>query len=480
MSARRLGVAAVVALALAWVPVMQLPGANQNAHLALVKSLADGTPRIDRYRNETADTAYIGGHYYTAKAPGLALATLPWYVGLEALHLDVPNPAAATPWPNAMYAMPRSAVWEVGLFGALLPAFVLLLLVRSVADRLVPGYGTAAAVTVGAGSLLGVFATFFFAHALSACLGFAAFALLAHERYGSCEAPDTMLLAWAGVFAGLAVVVEFPVAIVAAAAGLYAIARPRRLERALAYGAGVAVGLVPLLVFDTWAFGAPWKLSYTNAVSEPGTSGHDVVGANAKGFFGVTSPHLHAGLELLFSGTGLLVLTPVWALAVFGLVALWRAGSRAEAGLVAGIAAGFLLYNAAYWLPFGGFFAGPRFLVPLLPFLAVPVAAAWRALPLTTLALALASVVVTTVSLLAEPLVKAGGAGTWFHRLERGYVTQTLFRWQLGIGGFPGAIPVVLLIAAAVGLALFLTPRPRVGLRDALLACAALAAWRVL
>ena len=64
--------------------VLQPSGCNQTAHLALVKSLYDGTPRIDRYAGETCDTAYIDGHYYAAKAPGLALLTLPWYAGAPA------------------------------------------------------------------------------------------------------------------------------------------------------------------------------------------------------------------------------------------------------------------------------------------------------------------------------------------------------------------------------------------------------------
>src|SRR6266540_678173 len=139
---RPLGVLALVLMALAWAALMQSPGSNQNAHLALVKSLADGTPQIDRYRNETGDTAYIDGHYYAAKAPGLALVTVPWYLALDAAGLVVSNPAAGKPWPEAMLGTPRSAGWELALFGATLPAFVLLLLVRAVAERLVPGYGT--------------------------------------------------------------------------------------------------------------------------------------------------------------------------------------------------------------------------------------------------------------------------------------------------------------------------------------------------
>ena len=63
--------------------VLQPSGCNQTAHFALVKALHDGTPKIDRYAGETCDTAYIDGHYYAAKAPGLALLTEPWYAALR-------------------------------------------------------------------------------------------------------------------------------------------------------------------------------------------------------------------------------------------------------------------------------------------------------------------------------------------------------------------------------------------------------------
>ncbi len=475
MSRRRLGTVALALLAVSWALLMQAPGANQNAHLALVTSLSHGTPRIDRYRNWTGDLAYIDGHYYAAKAPGLALTTLPWYLGLDTAGLVVKGPPASTPWPEAQAAMPRTAVWEVGLFGATLPAFVLLLFARFVADSFVPGYGTAAGVVVGAGSLLGVLATMFIAHELSACLGFAAFALLVRERSGP---PDARLVAAAGLAAGLAVVVEFPLAIVAAAAGLYAIVRPGWPRRVLAFVGGVIVGLAPLIAFNTRAFGSPTTLSYTNAVLRPGVSGHDVVGANASGFFGVGVPSLRAGLELLFSAKGLVVLAPVCALASVGLVVLWRRRIRAEAAVAGSIGAAFLVYNAGYYLPFAGFPPGPRLLVPMLPFLALPIAAAWQALPGTTLVLALASVVVTSAALLAQPLGPSEDSGSWFHRLEHGDVTSTVFHWAWGDGAAQ-VLPVVLLLVAAVTVALLVTPRPRIDAVGLLIGLTALSAWRV-
>ena len=237
-SRRLLSTASLLVLALAWASLMQQPGPNQNAHLATVTALSRGESNIDRYRNWTRDTSYVDGHYYAAKAPGLDLLTLPWYLVLDRTGLLVEGSPPSVPWPQAESHMPLAAPWQVGLFGATLPAFVLLLLVRFVVERFTPGYGTAAAIVVGAGSIVGLLASMYFSHALSACLGFAAFAVLVRER-GS--PADTRLVAAAGLLAGLAVTVEFPVGIVGAALFVYALLRTPRSTRAFAYVAGAIV-----------------------------------------------------------------------------------------------------------------------------------------------------------------------------------------------------------------------------------------------
>ncbi len=60
----------LIACAVAYGVLLQPPGCNQTAHYSLVQSLAHGSPRIDRYHDQTCDTAYVDGHYYSAKAPG--------------------------------------------------------------------------------------------------------------------------------------------------------------------------------------------------------------------------------------------------------------------------------------------------------------------------------------------------------------------------------------------------------------------------
>src|SRR5439155_457727 len=78
-------------------------------------------------------------------------------------------------------------------------------------------------------------------------------------------------LAAAGAAAGLAVATDLPLAVPALLLGFYAAGiGPRRL---LAFGAGGAVGLLPLVGFDWWAFGSPFHLSYANGgttINAPG------------------------------------------------------------------------------------------------------------------------------------------------------------------------------------------------------------------
>jgi hypothetical protein len=377
---RRLGETVALALvALAAATVLPEPGWNATAHYALVESLADGTPRIDGNVNQGGDVAWVDGHFYAAKAPGLALASVPLYGLFDATGL-VPAQEATEQGPPGAESVVEEAIWQVNLV-VVVAFFVLLLLIRATAERVAPGAGAVVALLLGLGTLLLPFATAYFSHVLSAALGFGAFALLfRHGRRAS-----SPVLAAAGALVGLAVVTELPLVIVAAALGVYALDEGPRLRRGAAYAAGVLAGVAPLLAYNTWAFGAPWRTAYADAVLELGQTGHDVIGANDEGFFGLTRPHLDRLLEVLVSETGLFVLTPVTAVALAGLWPLARRGHRREAVLVAGLAAAFLLYNASYYLPLGGHVPGPRFLVPLLPFLALPLAAALARWPLVTL-----------------------------------------------------------------------------------------------
>jgi hypothetical protein len=392
------GVVAIVLVALAAASRVPDTGWNGAAHFALVQSLADGTPRIDEHLNQSGDIAYVEGHFYAAKAPGLAMFSLPPYAVAEGLGA-IPLGSPTSPPPGAHLVDGRT-MWYGNL--AVVVAFlVLLLLIRWAVERSVGTAGTPVALMLGLGTMLLPFATAYFAHDLAAALGFAAFAVAAYARWGR----PLWTVAGAGVLAGLAIVVEPPAAIVATAVALYVGWGRPHVARLGAFAAGTLVGVIPLLSFNTWAFGSPLRMSYAHAVKELGTSGHDVLGANEEGLYGLTHPDIGALIDLLVSQRGLFALTPITALALVSLPGLARRGLRSEALVVAGLTAAMLLYNASYYYPFGGWSPGPRFLVLLLPFLAFPLADAWLRWRRVTLVVAAISAFWMISATLAGPLL---------------------------------------------------------------------------
>ncbi|MEP6978212.1 MAG: hypothetical protein ABI948_09180 [Thermoleophilia bacterium] len=463
LSRRAAGLFALVALTAGFSWVMQGTGFNQNSHYVLVKALSKGTPAIDSSLRDvgelgTQDVTKLDGKTYSNKAPGLAFLTVPLYVVLERAGMRTTGD-------------PTRMLWALGLLGVVLPALVLLLLVRWVGDGLEPGFGTLAAVLLGAGTLLTPFATMFFSHALSACLVFAAFALLWHARRESASG-----LVWflaAGLCAGLGVVTEYPNALAGTILGLYAISRAPVLRRGAAYAAGCLVGAIPLAVYNRWAFGSITHLSYARDGAGHGTGGRGPSTADL-----ASSAHFRVVrlFETLVGAQGILTQAPVLIAGAAGIVLLARRRT-AEALAIGGIAAAYLFYNSSYSSNFGGFSPGQRYLLPIIPFLALGIAPAYRRWPLVTGALGLVSWVVM-VSMTATHAL-AGYDLDWLHRLGTRDFDYTA-AWLIGITGWYTIIPFFAALAGAVALAFAATPRVRVGWLEPLAAGAAVAGWAVL
>jgi hypothetical protein len=463
-----LGVVAIAAIALAYAMPMQSVGCAQSAHYAAIRAIAEGHPFIDRYANETCDLVRSGGHYYAAKGPALDIWTAPFYLVLHAAHAVPKNPNVHLRYPDAMAGVPLRAVWQIGLWAVVLPALGLLLLMRRTVDRLEPGLGIAVAAILGLATLVLPFSTLLFAHVPAAALAFLSFALL----FGRDRSP--LRVAAAGAAAGLAVATDLPLAVPAVVLGLYAAAGAPRLKRLAAFAAGGLVGLLPLWVFNVWAFGNPLHLAYAG---EPGQGAAG--GWQQTGFFGQGLPSFRVLVEVLLSQRGLLVVTPVVAAAVSGTVLLWRRGLRAEAGLIAALAVVELIWNSARQptaFALGGWSPGPRFLIPLLPFLCFALAPALRRRPATVGALALVSAGVMVVATSAEPLLQNDDTRHWLSRIGHGNFTATVVSIG-GVGhGWLAIVPfyALVLVAAVAATAATRLPLER---RDLLTAGAAVAAW---
>src|SRR6185437_4130890 len=257
----RLALTAILLAGLASGLMLQNWSDNQSSHYDLIRALDAGRTNIDAGPYPTKDHAYYRGHWYSARAPGLAMISLPFYETLTALQ--APKVARSSPALRGEDEM----IDFVGWWGAVLPAFLLMLLVWRVAERFEPGYGAAAAIALGLGTMVLPFSTLLFSHVFSATLGFAAFALLLRERDGP---PRPLLLAAAGLLIGYAITSEYPLAFAAVVLGLYALSRPDSLRpgaiaaRTGALLIGAVVGIVPLLLYNHAAFHSWTHLAYSN------------------------------------------------------------------------------------------------------------------------------------------------------------------------------------------------------------------------
>lgn len=383
-AARRRAILIATLLFASYAYFYQAGGWNQNTRFALVRAiLEEHTLRIDTYKETTGDRALWEGHYYSDKAPGASLLALgPVAIARAASRVIgvEPGSAAEVTWLSYVAAVATSGIftiiaalalfWVALQWGTSLPA------------------ATVAALAYGLATPAWAYATVFIGHAVTSGCLMLAFAGIVALHQGSSR---VTALAWTiGLSCGLAVLSEFPAAVpvlvlVVIAAVALRSARPEILRRTLLHIvlAGGVMAIV-LMAYHALAFGSPFQLGYGSEDNENGL-------AMQQGLFGIEGPSWHVVYEVLFGAyRGLLPLAPVLAFAPVGLIPLARVRSRRV--LVAGAALVALLYfllNISYHYWEGGWFVGPRHLLPGVAFVAIGLAALWDAGPAAARALLL-------------------------------------------------------------------------------------------
>ncbi len=320
----------LVLAAVATLTVVHPSGAQDISRMCLTRAVIHGKLSADGCLDPSGDRAAFGGHLYSDKAPGLSFLAVP-----AAAAVRLPAPAG---WHHSGDLRLWAVRLATGGIALLLSAF----LVGRAAEGLAPGWGGATLVTFAAGTLAASLAVDNFDEVPAATLGFAAFLLAWRQRSG-----------WAGVVAGLAVVVEYQAALVGVVVGGYAAFRGARAFGR--YALGVVPGLALLGLYDRAAFGSPFHLSYRYVSSQ-------FAARQAGGFFGVHAPSWHAARLVLIGNRGLIVVAPVLVLAAVGLVLLWRQGYRAESCAAAAVTIAFLVLELGYFDPYGGDSPGPALL----------------------------------------------------------------------------------------------------------------------
>ena len=345
-----------------------------------------GSLYIDEFAPFTDDKGAAHGHYISDKAPGMSLLALPAVgAAVKALHWlksDVLWIAVDTgSGRSALTADLHWVQWIATLStSGLLTALAVVVLFRAALLLGVSEKGALfAAMIYGFATPTWGWATTFFSHA--ACGAFLVFGFWAIVAATTCRSTSdqwtTQRSLWWGVSSGFllggAILLELTSAPAVLCIALYGVWRSLRVTpfrtAPLAAGAvlGGSIAGAPFMLHNLVLFGDPFSVGYSHSIAPPGFES-----------VAFTVPSLTVAVQLLFGGgRGLLWLSPILLLIPLSWLAMWRAGARSTVILCVTVFVAFLLINAAYVNWYAGASTGPRYIVPALPFLALPFGWLW-------------------------------------------------------------------------------------------------------
>ncbi|MCB9506059.1 MAG: hypothetical protein H6700_08590 [Myxococcales bacterium] len=426
----------------------RLNNPNENVRVYMTRSIVeDHTFAIDDVIDEWGyvnDKATHDGHMYPGKAPGVSYLGVPAYFAYYHLSQLAGRDIRR-----------QEAVMVCRLGGAILPTLLLLLAVAAFFETVpgTPATRRLGFVAIALGSTVTSYGGLFASHstmALSLFCGFAAVRL--HERSPRSYWPPFAI----GTALGWAIALEYPALLGALAVGGYALWRSRSRDRLII---GVILGgLIPgalVVLYHTAAFGGPLETPYSH-LENPEFVRH------MSGFFGMERVRMAALNGSFFAASnGLFWFAPWTILPAVGLVLGTQFRRlREPAALTAAILVAYTLFIATLHNWRGGWTAGPRYIVGVIPFLGWYLSLLLNELRRSTLGVVVRAV---ALALVAVGMFNCGLAAATFphypeqienpvfevslYFLARGYVPYS----PLGELGVPGLWALLPVLAAYVG-----------------------------
>jgi len=433
---------------------IQEAGWSQNARLDLTLSLArDQEVHIDNYHQNTEDKGRYGDHYYSYSAPGLSALGVGVYHAidrLQGLGREDLTQSSTSPTPITRYWLYLLTAFTVAGPAALLAVFLYRFLKMLRGATILPSL---VVMACGLGTLVLPFSTLYYAHVTAALFAFAAFYTVFMIR---CGLENRVNLSLAGFLMGLAIVTEYQTTLIGLALFFYILAF-RETRRAVArYLIGGLPLIAGLAYYNYVRFGNPLEFGYEYHV----TWGRSF----QPGVLGAFNLSLSALWAITFGPKGLFIQSPVLLLVPVGLGVMIRDKTyRREALFFIAVALLFLVFDASWVVPnpMGGTSPGPRRLIPILPFVVVPLlflpkGLRWLFVPLALYSVG-AMILITALNpqvseKIANPLMQYWWPSAW--KCPECYIpTMGHVRWgwgsresllaplgTLGLGGLAGYI----------------------------------------
>lgn len=324
------------------------PFDNVVSRWGLVRSVTEnGRMDINRFSGFTSDKALFEGDFYTDKAVLLSAFCIPvQWLSLQAGVARRDEPPTGSNDPG------RLLCERLLVTGSLL---LLLLSLRRTCDQeaVDPSF---AAASAGLASIILPYSSILYAHVPAACCITAAYMF---QRQGRLVLSD-LCGAAASAF-------EYPVAVLFAILLLYRGRRALLGPRILLTAALAVLAFAPQMAYNWLAFGSPFTSGYSHEAAEAFEGLH-------AGLFGFTFPSPARLVYILASAERGLFFYMPWAVAGLAGLLLKRFGGDVRRDPAGAMVVAFALLFSSLWTRTQGWAFGPRYLIPVIPLLALGLA----------------------------------------------------------------------------------------------------------
>lgn len=386
---------------------IQWYGWNEQSRFILTKSIVEESRfEIDSFYNSTGDRSYYNGHYYSDKEPGLSFLASPIYETWKLIYNNFFPQSFKEKYAGDnkfitefQQDVPLITYTDMGFFTftsmILLTAFtsslfssLTAILVYKISKFFTENEKHRLMITFAYafGTLAFIYALHFMSHASGTFFLFLSFYLLFTLK----NKFSKKLVILAGLSLGFSLVTEISILVIAPFLIIYALIVLRK--NFPIFLLTFLLGVSPLLFYNYSIFNNPFDLSssyidrniygeayqqifFTSSVPE---SKYYQMGFSLDALFKhfhllSYKPNVFVMMRLLFYPyRGLFIYSPILLLSIIGLILMFKS-YRTEAILIILILislTAFLSMRRTWW---GGYSFGSRYLLPVIPFLSIPV-----------------------------------------------------------------------------------------------------------
>ena len=456
--AQKNGLIVFFLLALVYAYFYHEPEYNGNSRLGLTAAIVqEGRLTIDSFHEgsglATGDKSIYNGHYYTDKAIGTSLlAALPYapiYWGMRLIG-----------HPIGLWLMAHLLTFLViGLPSAIAGSIIYIICERISGSPLRARVVTAA---VALGSMAFPYSLVFFSHQLAAALLWISFFLIFRLRFQD-NPPKGWYAVLFGLLLGLSLITEYPTALIVLPLVVYYLyvlwlKQAKNVVGLILFSA--LGGLLPISLlfgYNVFVFGQPLVNSYQYLADL------SYLDAMSHGIMGIGLPDITVlFFETFQPAMGLFWQSPVMLMILPGAFYILRDRRyRVEGGLALSIFTVYLVICSGYFQWWGGYSSGPRHIIPMLPFLCLPLIFVPRRLfplfdGLTVISVAQMTIVAASKVIVPNAPMNNFLKLNYFEystiysyclpELVKGTLSWNVGRNLLGLNGWISLVPVILVI----------------------------------